>query len=69
MTIPEDVSVLARRNIGIEDHIRPRPTSIVIPTFQMGQIAAELLINTIEDPDCEPRTVMLPFELIEGTTT
>jgi LacI family transcriptional regulator len=68
MKIPEDVSVLARRNIGIEDHIRPRPTSIVIPTFQMGQIAAELLINTIEDPDCEPRTVMLPFELIEGTT-
>jgi DNA-binding LacI/PurR family transcriptional regulator len=68
MTIPEDVSVLARRNIGIEDHIRPRPTSIVIPTFQMGQLAAELLINTIEDPDCLPQRVMLPFQLIEGMT-
>jgi DNA-binding LacI/PurR family transcriptional regulator len=68
MTIPEDVSVLARRNIGIEDHVRPRPTSIVIPTFQMGQVAAELLINTFEAPNCEPRRVMLPFELIEGTT-
>ena len=68
MAIPEDVSVLARRNIGIEDHIRPRPTSIVIPTFQMGQLAAELLIDTIENPACEPRRIMLPFELIEGTT-
>lgn len=68
MAIPEDVSVLARRNIAIEDHIRPRPTSIVVPTFQMGQIAAELLIDTIEDPNCEPRRTMLPFELIEGST-
>lgn len=68
MTIPDDVSVFARRNIGIEDHIRPKPTSIVIPTFQMGQLAAELLIDTIEDPDCKPRRILLPFELHEGTT-
>ncbi len=68
ISIPEDVSVLARRNIGIEDHIRPRPTSFVIPTFQMGQLAAELLIDTIETPGCEPRRITLPFELVEGTT-
>jgi LacI family transcriptional regulator len=68
LAIPGDVSVLARRNIGVEDHIRPRPASIVIPTFQMGQLAAELLIDTIENPNCGPRRVMLPFELLEGTT-
>lgn len=68
MTIPDDVSVLARRNVGIEDHVRPTPTSIVIPTFQMGQLAAELLINTIEDPKFEPRRTLLPFELIQGVT-
>jgi len=67
-TIPDDVSVLARRNIGIEDHIRPRPTSIVIPTFEMGQLAADLLISSIEDVKHEPRRVMLPFQLIEGAT-
>jgi DNA-binding LacI/PurR family transcriptional regulator len=68
MRIPEDVSVLARRNVGNEDHVRPRPTSIVIPTFQIGQLAAELLIDAVEKPDCQPRRVMLPFELIEGAT-
>jgi LacI family transcriptional regulator len=68
MTIPGDFSVLARRNVGIEDHIRPRPTSIVIPTFQMGQLAAEFLIDTVENPDCKPQRIMLPFELLEGST-
>jgi DNA-binding LacI/PurR family transcriptional regulator len=67
-TIPADFSVLARRNIGIEDHVRPRPTSIAIPTFQMGQYAAELLIDSIEDPNRKPRRMMVPIELIEGTT-
>jgi DNA-binding LacI/PurR family transcriptional regulator len=60
--------VFARRNIGFEDHIRPKPTSIVIPTFQIGQLAAELLIDTIENPDCKPRRILLPYELHEGTT-
>lgn len=68
MTIPDDVSVLARRNSGIDDHMRPRPTSIVIPTFQIGELAADLLIDTIENPKHEPRRIMLPFELVEGAT-
>lgn len=69
LRIPEDVSVLARRNIGVEDHIRPKPTAIVIPTFRIGEMAADLLIDTVEKPDCEPRKILLPFELIEGITT
>lgn len=68
MTIPNDISVLARRNIGIEDHVRPRPTSIVIPTFEMGKLAAELLIDAIEDAKSEPRRVILPFQLVRGMT-
>ena len=68
MKIPGDFSVLARRNIAIEDHLRPRPTSIAIPSFEMGQQAAELLIDTIEDPDCKPRRMILPFKLLEGNT-
>jgi len=68
LTIPDDVSVLARRNVGIEDHIRPRPTAIVIPTFQMGRLAADLLVDSIENPHSRPCVRMLPFELIEGTT-
>ena len=68
MSIPQDFSVLARRNIGIEDHLRPRPTSISVPSFQMGQQAADLLIDTIENSRCEPRRMIMPVELIEGTT-
>jgi LacI family transcriptional regulator len=68
MTVPEDVSVLARGNVGSGDRLRPRPTSLVIPTFRMGELAAEMLIDTIEKPNVKPRRVLLPFELIPGTT-
>jgi LacI family transcriptional regulator len=68
MSVPEDVSVLARGNVGSGDRLRPRPTSLVIPTFRMGELAAEMLIDEIEKPHGKPQRVLLPFELAPGTT-
>jgi LacI family transcriptional regulator len=68
MSIPEDVSVLGRGNASPNDHLRPRPTSLAIPTFRMGELATDLLINSIEKPDTVPQRVLLPYELIPGTT-
>jgi LacI family transcriptional regulator len=68
LSIPQDVSVLGRANGGSGDHLRPRPTSLVIPTFRMGELAAELLIDSIEKPVTVPQRVLLPYELIPGTT-
>jgi DNA-binding LacI/PurR family transcriptional regulator len=68
MTIPKDVSVLGRGNMGGGEHLRPRPTSLVIPTFRMGQMAADLVIDSIEVPMSKPQRIFLPFELLPGTT-
>ena len=68
LSVPEDVSVLARGNVGLGDRLRPRPTSLVIPTFRMGELAAEMLIDEIEKPNGKSQRVLLPFELAPGTT-
>lgn len=68
LSIPDDVAILGRGNAGFGEHLRPKPTYISLPTFQLGELAADLLIDAIEQPDKEPRQVLLPFELIEGTT-
>jgi LacI family transcriptional regulator len=68
LSMPEDVSVLGRGNVGSGERLRPRPTLIVIPTFHMGGLATDILIDTIEQPSIPPRRMLLPFELTPGST-
>jgi len=68
LKLPEDVSVLGRGNAGLSEHLRPRPTTLTIPTFRMGELAADLLIDSIENPGTQPQRVFLPYELVPGTT-
>lgn len=68
MKIPEDVAVLGRGNAGLISLLRPRPTAFYIPTFEMGELAAEMLIDSIEQPTGNRQRVMLPFKLHVGQT-
>ncbi|MBS1813284.1 MAG: LacI family DNA-binding transcriptional regulator [Acidobacteria bacterium] len=68
LSMPKDVAVLGRGNSGFGEHLRPRPTMFTIPTFSMGELAADLLIDSIENPKAEPRRVFLPYEFVNGVT-
>lgn len=68
MRIPEDVAVLGRGNAGLISLLRPRPTAFYIPTFEMGELAAEMLIDSIEEPTGNRQRVLLPFKLHVGQT-
>jgi LacI family transcriptional regulator len=68
MTIPDDVAVLGRGNAGLMSLLRPRPTAFYIPTFEMGELAAEMLIDSIEKPTETRQRVLLPFKLHVGQT-
>jgi LacI family transcriptional regulator len=69
LNIPDDVAVLSRANTPGSGGLRPHPTAFHIPTFEMGRLAAEMLIKTIERPNQPPRRVLLPFTFTEGRTT
>lgn len=68
MRVPEELSILARGNAETISLLRPRPTAFCIPTFQMGETAADMLIDLIEDPQRERKRVFLPFHFLEGQT-
>jgi LacI family transcriptional regulator len=69
LSIPRDIAVLHRGNSGSSDHLRPRPTTFTIPTFRMGELAADLLIDTIENAGVHPQRIFLPYELVPGSTS
>jgi len=66
--IPEDVAVLGRGNPGLTSLLRPRPTAFHIPTYEMGELAAEMLIDAIEKPEQKRQRVLLPFKFHPGDT-
>jgi LacI family transcriptional regulator len=68
LRIPDDVAVLGRGNAGLLSLLRPRPTAFHIPTFEMGELAAEMLINSIETPNGKRERVLLPFQFGSGQT-
>lgn len=69
LKIPDDVAVLGRGNGPLLSFLRPTPTAFVLPTFEMGKVAAEMLIDSIEDPQHKKQKVMLPYEWNEAKTT
>ena len=70
LRVPEDVSV-----IGFDDSFaemtRPRLTTVALPMYEAGQVAAQLLLERIEGKDVgEERFITLPERLVvrESTT-
>lgn len=49
--VPEDFSIIGHDNIEITSFVRPGLTTMDQPKYRLGQIAAEKLINTIENKD------------------
>jgi LacI family transcriptional regulator len=68
MSIPADLAVVGRGNIGVISMLRPRPTSFAIPAFEAGKLCAEMLIDSIERPETKKRRVLLPFSFYAGET-
>ena len=65
--VPDDVSLV---NISGHDYRRDRLriTAVQTPIAKMGEQAVQLLTHRIGHPDDPPQRILLPGELIEGTT-
>jgi LacI family transcriptional regulator len=61
--IPEDISVVGSDDFALAAFLDPPLTAIRVPAYQMGTMAAEILLRTIEG-ETEPKQVVLDSELI-----
>lgn len=68
--VPEDLSVVGFDDIGFLDYLPLRLTSVRIPKFEMGQLAAQMLIRHIESREAlPPQKVYLDAELVVRDST
>lgn len=69
MKIPDDISVIGFDNILVSGYLRPALTTIANPVYQMGELAAQRLIQMIETKTIDNTFMELPVKLIEREST
>lgn len=62
--IPQDVAVVGYDDIPVAAYCEPPLSTIRQPMREVGQVALDLLLEAIENPQAEKRTVLLKAELI-----
>jgi LacI family transcriptional regulator len=64
LRVPQDISVVGYDDIASAAYFQPPLTTVRSPKAQMGALAGQILLEMIKQPTLEPRTVLLPVELI-----
>lgn len=67
--IPREVAVVGFNNDPISEIIDPSLTTVMLPCYNMGRIAVEMLINIINDVSVGPQTITLHSELIKRNSS
>lgn len=67
--VPEDVSVVGCNDTDVARYSVPRLTTLSIPTEELGQRAADALLDRIENVEHETLPIVLSPELIVGDST
>lgn len=70
LKVPDDLAIVGFDDIELASYTIPPLTTISQPINEMGQIAVELLTERIDQPDLEPRRIIINGELVvRGTST
>ena len=66
--IPEDISIIGVDDIETAQYLSPMLTTVHIPTEEMGQLAAKILIDRINGGHRIPLKLILPFHIAKRDT-
>ena len=69
LRIPQDVAFVSIDNIEFAQYSSPPLSTIHIPKFEIGWVAAKTLVDTVRNPYPLPVKITLPFELIIRQTS
>ena len=65
LSVPDDVAVMGYDDREIAQHIHPPLTTVLLPHFEMGVAAAELLFDLIENPPGRPPQLKVECPIVE----
>ena len=64
LKIPDDVAVMGYDDREIAQHLHPPLTTVLLPHFEMGSIAAELLIDAAAGSMLRPRQIKVECPIV-----
>jgi DNA-binding LacI/PurR family transcriptional regulator len=67
--VPEDVAVTGYDDANYAAWVRPALTTVHVPVYEMGRVAAELLLAEIEGRPLDARQIVLPLQLVVRDST
>ena len=62
--VPEQISVCGFNDFWVAQWMKPKITTIAQPMYDIGAVAARMLIKMCEKEESETKTLNVPFELI-----
>lgn len=65
LKVPEDVAVIGFDDRDLARQTRPPLTTLILPHYEMGRIAAELLIDSAGGLNVRPNQIKVECELVE----
>ena len=63
LRVPDDVAVCGFDDFDFSAHTDPQLTTVAVPAWQMGQTAAQILLDSLAGKPLRQRQVCLPTEL------
>lgn len=66
---PDDISVIGYNDVPLTAHINPPLTTIRLPGYELGRLAAELVVTPAGDADTAAGKVQLAPELVVRAST
>ena len=67
--LPEDVSIAGFNDMPFIDRLRPPLTSVRVPQWEIGTVAADLLLQQLADPSLTAREILLEPSLVIRDST
>jgi len=64
LRIPDDVAVMGYDDREIGQHLHPPLTTVLLPHFEMGSIAAEILLDTSSGSASRPRQIKVECPIV-----
>ena len=69
LKIPDDLSVMGYDDLPIAKYMLPPLTTTAQPFIEMGEIAVDMLLKQIEDPELRPEKAVLQTRLVIREST
>lgn len=69
LRVPQDLSIMGYDDIDLDEYVQPKLTTVHQPIMQMGEQATDLLVDRIQHPNAEVKTIHLPVNLVIRDST